>query len=257
LRTGEGGVGEQANHIAGTVFPHRLAILADLDGCLLSGDRALPGAAAFAAAAGSRLWIVSNNSSDTEATLAARLARLGVTAASERIVLAGAQTLRRLARERPGVATALFAAPPLTALAAALGLSLSPERPEVVVLGRDPAFDLAALTRLIGHVHGGADLVATNLDGGHPGPDGAPAPETGALLAAVRAALPGVEAASLGKPAPDLLRIALDRAGVSPQVAVFVGDNVETDGRAAAALGIDFVRVDPAQGLAPLMAEPA
>jgi pyridoxal phosphatase len=236
-------------------FADRRVILADLDGCLISGDRALPGAADFAAAAGARLWIVSNNSSDTEASLAARLAGLGIEAAPERMALAGAETLRRLAEERPGARIALHAAAPLRALAASLGLDAAAAEPEIVVLARDPGFDFSALTRLLGQLHRGAALIATNLDGAHPGPDGAPAPETGALVAAIRAAAPLVRPTSLGKPATDLLRIALDRAGAAPEDAVFIGDNEETDGRAAAALGIAFRRVDPALGPGALMAE--
>ncbi len=251
------GAGRRAAAGGEVLFPRSRAILADLDGCLVSGDRALPGAAAFAAAAGARLWIVSNNSTDTEATLAARLARMGVAAAPERMALAGVETLRRLARDRPGCAVALFAAAPLAALAETLGLDLRSPAPDVVVLARDPALDLAAMTRLLGHLHRGAALVATNEDGAHPGPDGAPAPETGALLAAIRAARPDTPATSLGKPAPDLAAIALLKAGVASQDAVFVGDNAETDGRAAAALGVPFHRVDPAVGPAALLAEPA
>lgn len=242
---------------AAGLFPGKAAIFADLDGCLVSGAHALPGAVEFAAAAAARLWIVSNNSADTEATLARRLAGLGIMVALERLFLAGAQTLRRLASERPGARVALFAAPPLVALAGTLGLILDAERAEVAVLARDPGFDLAALTRLLGVLHRGAPLIVTNLDGAHPGPDGAPAPETGALLAAVRVARPGTRVRSLGKPAPDLLLFALSRAGAAPGACVFVGDNAATDGRAAAAAGVAFVRVDPALGVAPLMMEAA
>mgnify|MGYP006272111447 CR=1 FL=1 len=229
------------------------AILADLDGCLISGDRALPGAAAFAAAAGARLWIVSNNSTDTEDGLASRLAGLGVEAAPGRMALAGVETLRRIRDERGGCAVALYAAPPIRAFAEALGLRLDAADPEVVVVARDPGLDLGALATLLGQLHRGAALVATNLDGAHPGRDGAPAPETGALVAAIRAAMPEARPVSLGKPAPDLLRIALMRAGVAPSEALFVGDNDETDGRAAAALGVAFRRIDPARGPAALL----
>ncbi|MGF1657935.1 MAG: HAD family hydrolase [Rubrimonas sp.] len=241
----------------GRLFPGAAAILADLDGCLVSGGAALPGAAAFAAAAGPRLWIVSNNSSDSEATLADRLARLDVAVPPERMALAGAQTLRRLAAARPGARVALFAAPPLHGLAEALGLRLDAERADIAILARDPGFDLAALTRLLALLHRGAALIATNTDQAHPGPGGAPAPETGALLAAVRAARPGTRARSLGKPAPDLLRLAIASANAAPEACVFVGDNAATDGRAAAAAGVAFIRVDPASGTAPLLTEAA
>jgi pyridoxal phosphatase len=55
--------------------------------------------------------------------------------------------------------------------------------------------------------------------------------------------VPGIAAACLGKPAPDLLRLALARAGVAPGDAVYLGDTPETDGEAARAAGVPFVRI--------------
>ncbi len=65
------------------------AILCDLDGCLVSGETVLPGAQAFVEGAGARLMVLSNNSTDTGASLSARLARGGLAVAPARIVLAG------------------------------------------------------------------------------------------------------------------------------------------------------------------------
>ena len=59
------------------------ALLCDLDGCLVAGDRLLPGARELAGLAGERLWILSNNSTDTPQSLSARLAGLGLDAAAE------------------------------------------------------------------------------------------------------------------------------------------------------------------------------
>jgi ribonucleotide monophosphatase NagD (HAD superfamily) len=53
-------------------------LLCDLDGCLVAGGRLLPGARDLVAYARDRLVIVSNNSTDTPATLAAKLARLAL-----------------------------------------------------------------------------------------------------------------------------------------------------------------------------------
>jgi ribonucleotide monophosphatase NagD (HAD superfamily) len=55
-------------------------LLCDLDGCLVAGGRLLPGARDLVAYARDRLVIVSNNSTDTPATLAAKLARLNLPA---------------------------------------------------------------------------------------------------------------------------------------------------------------------------------
>lgn len=222
------------------------AILCDLDGCLISGPRVLPGAAAFAAEHGERLWVVSNNSTDTADSLARRLAGLGLPIAPERLVLAGEQTIRHLARQHPGGAVAFYGAEALDSLARELGLLLDKVRPVAAVLARDLRFTLEDLTRLIAQLRGGAALHVTNIDASHPGPDGLPCPETGALLAALDTCLPGIAYTTLGKPEPALLEIALQRAGVSPENAVLVGDNRATDGLAARAAGVAFVHVDGA-----------
>ncbi len=222
-------------------------VLCDLDGCLIAGNRALPGAARLVAACGDRLWIVSNNSTDTADTLAVQLAALGLDIPADRIVLAGEETLRALARSRQSARVALFAADPLLALADDLGLLRTDLDPDVAVLARDPGLTLPRLSRLAALVHKGVPLHLTNPDPSHPGPDGLPVPETGALFAAVAAVVPALAPACLGKPAPDLLRIALGRAGAAPGEAVFLGDTPETDGRAARAAGVPFILVSRPQ----------
>lgn len=219
------------------------AVLCDLDGCLIAGQRVLTGAARLVAACGPRLWVVSNNSTDTAQTLSVRLSHLGMAVAPERIMLAGEETIRALASRHPAARVALYAAPPLRSLAADLGLLIDDQSPEAVVLARDPDLTLMRLSRLVAQVHRGVPLYLTNPDPSHPGPDGTPVPETGALFAAMAASLPGIAPTCLGKPAPDLLRIALARAGVAPGDAVYLGDTPETDGEAARAAGVAFVRI--------------
>ncbi|MBD3764385.1 MAG: HAD hydrolase-like protein [Rhodobacterales bacterium] len=221
----------------------RAAVLADLDGCLISGGTVLPQVPALFDACGERLWVVSNNSTDTAAGLSRRLAAMGLDLAADRILLAGEETLHTLAAAYPGARIALFAAPPLQALAQDLGLVLSPDRAEIAVLARDTGFGFADLARLAALVHRGAALWLTNPDPSHPGPDGVPVPETGALFAALDAMLPRGLPQCLGKPAPDLIRKALARAAVLPGAAVYIGDTPQTDGAAAA--GVEFVQIAP------------
>lgn len=241
------------NEVVASGRAERAAVLCDLDGCLIAGGRALHGAARLVAACGSRLWIVSNNSTDTAASLSRRLAGLGLDVAPDHILLAGEETLRAIARRQPGARIALYAAPPLQALAEDLGLVRDEERPEVALLGRDPGLTLDRLARLAALVHRAVPLFLTNPDPSHPAADGTPVPETGALYAALAAIVPGRAPDCLGKPAPDLLRIALHRAGVAPGDAVCLGDTPETDGEAARAAGVPFIRIArPASAPAPM-----
>src|SRR5262249_58472248 len=81
------------------------SFLCDLDGCLIAGDTVLAGARELLARAGERLWIVSNNSTETPATLAARLERLGLPVRPDRILLAGATPIENFAQPSPRAPT--------------------------------------------------------------------------------------------------------------------------------------------------------
>ncbi len=224
------------------------AVLCDLDGCLISGDRVLPGAVDFVAAHRGRLYIVSNNSTDTAETLHERLRGLGLTIAADRILLAGERAVHWIARTWPGSSVEIFGSAAILDCAGRLGLERADGAPDVVLLTRDTGFTYDSLQRLVAALAQGARLVVANSDATHPGPDGLPVPETGALLAAVRTCLPEIDFDVIGKPAPELLRAALECAGARPDQAVLVGDNPATDGEGAKRLGLDFVHVDPTKG---------
>lgn len=224
------------------------AILCDLDGCLICGDRVLPGVPGFLERFRERLWIVSNNSTDTPAGLSGRLDRLGIAMPAQRIILAGAETLRRLAHADQTASLALYAPPAMASYAREIGLRLVDEAPDIVVLCRDTELTYDRLSLILRQLQGGARLIVSNPDTRHPSAEGLAVPETGALLAAIHAVLPDQPFESLGKPASALFDIALARAGVGAADAVMIGDNDATDGRGARACGIPFIHVDPVQG---------
>ena len=224
------------------------ALLCDLDGCLVAGDRLLPGALELVARAGERLWILSNNSTDTPQTLSERLGRLGLDVASQRIVLAGATAVEQVAADSPGARLALYGSEPIRTLARAAGLQLDAERPDVVLLTRDEKFGYADLNRLLRQVGHGARLVVANGDATHPGADGLPVAETGALLAAVLAGRPDTPYRVIGKPSPILYRAALARIGLEAGAVLAIGDNPATDGEGARRMGLDCALIGAAPG---------
>lgn len=219
-------------------------VLSDLDGCLISGGHVHDGARDFVDRCGERLWIVSNNSSDTAATLSDTLGALGLAVPASRILLAGEQTVLRLAGDPRRKAAVVYCDRPLRELTGSLGIGCESGMPELVLLGRDRRFNLVHLEVIAAHLVAGAHLWATNLDRSHPAADGRPVPETGTLVAAVLACAGPAPVASICKPATDLIEIALARCGADRARALFVGDNAATDGEAARAAGIAFVRID-------------
>jgi HAD superfamily hydrolase (TIGR01450 family) len=234
------------------------AILCDLDGCLLSGDRVLPGARTLLERAGDRLVILSNNSTDTPASLSARLAHLGLSTPAERIFLAGVGAVDHVAARHPGRRINLFGSRPLLQHALSLGLRPDGRTPETVLLARDVTFSYAKLTQILDNLRGGADLVVANPDLTHPGAQGEPVPETGSVLRWITACLPDPPITLVGKPEPALYSQILTRFALSPGDCLCLGDNPDTDGEGARRMGMAFahVRQDGGrQGIADLLTE--
>ncbi|KEJ97496.1 4-nitrophenyl phosphatase [Pseudosulfitobacter pseudonitzschiae] len=218
-------------------------VLCDLDGCLIAQGRPFAETAEFVAACGDRLWIVSNASDSTARAMSRQLAGFGIAVPAARILLAGETMLEHLAHVEGIRRARVFASAALIARAVELGIDPAADAPQAVLLCRDAGVTVETMGPILTQVGQGAPLWVSNEDLSHPGHDTQPVAETGALLAALRAIQPELEWRSLGKPDPMMLTMALTRSGVSAQDAVFVGDNVLTDGAAAAALNMPFVHI--------------
>jgi 4-nitrophenyl phosphatase len=216
-------------------------LLVDLDGTLIRTDEVVVGARQFLQRNHDRLIILSNNSTDTETGLSLRLERLALPVAPSRIVLAGVEMVRAAARRWPGARTMMIASPALVELADAQGLSITDVKPELVLLGLCDGFSYRDLARAANAIRAGARFVIANPDLTHPGPEGAVVPETGSLAAAITACSGARPSLVFGKPEPDLFVAALDRLGITPETALMIGDNPETDGLGASRLGIASV----------------
>ncbi|MFE0555880.1 HAD-IIA family hydrolase [Paenibacillus sp. NPDC058910] len=207
----------------------------DLDGSIHFGDAVAPGAREVVArlrAAGKRVAYVTNNSRHSAAEIAAKLRGLGLAAEAEDVV-AATEGVGRYARERYGALRVKAAgSDALRAALAAAGhevVGIDDEAcPEAVVVGLDRAFAYAKLARLVRDIERGAKLIAANADRSHPGSGGSSVPETGALVAAIEAAV-GARAEFAGKPEPHLFRYALELGGWQAGNCVMVGDNYGTD----------------------------
>jgi len=219
------------------------AYVIDLDGTLAAGGCLTRGAGELIAATGGAYVVVSNNSSHSPCGVADELAACGLAIPPERIVLAGAVTLTLLASERPGARVMLLGSTAMAEMAVAAGMRLVEDDPDMVVLARDEQFSYDRLLRAANAVRGGAELVATNADPSHPGKDGRIVPETGALLAALKACCGPLTHRTIGKPGPVLFTEALRRLGTAPARTLVIGDNAATDGLGAQRLGMPFLQV--------------
>lgn len=214
--------------------------LIDLDGTLVRGGQALPGAAAFLEALDGRYVIVSNNAEHTPLELSRGLRRMGLGVAPRRIVLAGTTALDGIAQRRPRARMMMLASRSLSLYARDRGLNPVRERPDVVFLGRDRHFSYQRLALAANALRDGAEFVVANPDHVHPGPDGAVVPETGALLAAILACTGPVPHRIVGKPEPALFEAELKLLGLPKRAVMMVGDNPATDGEGARRFGLRY-----------------
>jgi len=98
---------------------------------------------------------------------------------------------------------------------------------KAVVAGLDRELTYDMLKKASLHIQSGVPFIGTNPDPSLPTPEGL-IPGTGTVLAALEAAS-GVKPVIIGKPAPELYRLALKRLNTKPAETLVVGDRLETD----------------------------
>lgn len=224
------------------------ALISDLDGTLIAGNRPQPGLLPFLEMLRRRdvaLTVVTNNTVRTPEQYREKLARLGAIIGPEQVLTAAQATADYLRAELPP-AVPIFVVGEnglRTALSEAgftlLDHSSSPAA--AVVVGGDRTVTHEKLKHAIRHVRAGARFIGTNPDLLVPVEDGL-APEAGVLLAAIAAGA-GVSPAIIGKPERPLLDLALRRMGCAPAAAAILGDRLETDILAGQRLGLTTILI--------------
>lgn len=208
--------------------------LIDLDGVVYVGDELVPGAGEAIAelrARGKPVLFLTNDPRGSRKEYAAKLSRLGVSASERDVLTAGAATAELVAaREGAGARAYVIGSATLKGEMRRAGLIVVDGEDAtdvgVVVVGGHDAFDFSELTIASQAVRRGAAFYATGRDATFPMPDG-PWPATGAVLAAVETAA-GREAHVVGKPEPDMFRVARDLLGDVAAILV-VGDRLDSD----------------------------
>ncbi len=234
-------------HIQKTAIPTGLdnitGLILDMDGVLYRGGTAVPGAPqAFAAlrAAGIEIVALTNNARASAEDYSAKLARLGIHLAAERIVTAGQATARYLAAQSTAPSVFIAGSAALRHELLLQG-AVESDEPEYVVAGIDLDMPLSTLAAAVGHLHRGAKLIATNPDPMLPGGRGME-PEAGAVVAFLQAAS-GQTAYIVGKPNREIFALALAQLGIPPAEVAVIGDTAETDIAGATAAGLRSIQV--------------
>jgi glycerol 3-phosphatase-2 len=207
-------------------------VLADLDGVVYTGPRAIDGATdalGKLVGEGKRLAYVTNNASRSCAEVAAHLRELGAPATADQVFGSALAAAELLAGEvAAGAAVLVVGSQILADSVRAQGLVVVPawdDQPDAVIQGFSPALGWKDLASAAYAITAGAIWVATNMDMTLPQERGL-APGNGTLVAAVAAAT-GKWPLVAGKPEAALFETAARHSGV--EHALVVGDRLDTD----------------------------
>lgn len=224
------------------------ALISDLDGTLVAGDRPQPGLLPFLALLRRRaiaLTVVTNNTVRTPEQYRTRLAALGAALDADQIVTAAQAAAEYLRGElAPGAALFVVGESGLRGALREAGFTLlddSASPAAAVVVGGDRTVTHEKLKHAIRHVRAGARFIGTNPDVLVPVEDGL-APEAGVLLAAIAAGA-GASPTIIGKPERALLDLAMRRMGSTPATTAILGDRLDTDILAGRRLGLTTIFV--------------
>lgn len=225
--------------------PRAKSYLIDMDGVLVAGRVALPGAREFLARLeqrGRKHLLLTNNPIYTPGDLSYRLTKIGLPIAPEHIFTSAMATARFLESQRgPGGTCFVIGESGLSEALHQAGFIITDHEPEYVVLGETHAYNLDQITRAIRFLAAGAKFIATNPDVSGP-TEGGIAPANGAMAALMETAS-GVKPFFVGKPNPLMMRTALNYLGVHSEDTVMIGDNMETDIIGGVQAGLETVLV--------------
>ena len=221
--------------------------LFDLDGVFYKGKETrvkIGGTVAVEALRAQRrkLFVLTNNSTDTAETVHQRLLDFQIPGKKEE-VLTSAQTTAQYIRERHGrVAYFLVGEAGLDSEMKREGhRRVEGEGADCVVIGLDRGVTYDVLDQAARLARGGAEIVATHDSALFMYKTG-PAMAAGPLVRAVEYAS-GKRATVVGKPSPLMFRMALKKAGCKKGEAVMIGDQLDTDITGALRAGIDPILV--------------
>jgi HAD superfamily hydrolase (TIGR01450 family) len=215
-------------------------VLFDLDGTLLVGKHAIPGAPAAVEAlraAGVGVGFVTNDPVHSRDEQVRRLTAEGFHCSADEFVTAG-RAAAMLAFDELGAAAVIALGSQAfrdECVLAGLTLVPGPDGAAAVLLGgsRDITFaDLTTATRAV--LMHGARVYASSADATFPAPGG-PVPGAGAFVAALHYAT-GVRGKTAGKPSPAMFEEA--RSALGPGRYLVVGDRLDSDIAGGAAAGM-------------------
>lgn len=218
----------------------------DLDGTTYKGTKQIPAAARFIGRlqdSGKDILFVTNNSTRTPQFVAANLRDnhgINVTAANVyTTALATADYLDQVAGDRRRIY--VVGESGLRAALQQRHFVFTDQHPDYVVVGLDSQVTYAKLETAVLLIRAGATFIGTNADSNLPNEKGM-VPGAGSLIKLVEYATQQ-RPVMIGKPEATIMNMALKKAHLKREQVIMVGDNYNTDIRAAINAGMDSLLV--------------
>lgn len=218
----------------------------DLDGTTYKGKKRIPAAARFIKrlqAANKTVLFVTNNSTRTPEFVAANLRNNhGINVTADNVYTTALATADYLDKNA-GKCRKIYVVGE-SGLKTALQdrhFILTDNAPDYVVVGLDSHVTYEKLEKAVLLIRAGATFVGTNADSNLPNEKGM-VPGAGSLVKLVEYATQQTPL-MIGKPEAIIMQMALQKAHLSKEEVVMVGDNYQTDIKAAINVGMDSLLV--------------
>lgn len=215
------------------------ALILDMDGVLWRGDQPigdLPKVFGLIRNRSLKFTLATNNATLSVDQFVEKVARFGVVIQSSQVINSPEATVYYLKELFPdGGAVYIVGEQGLRDTLAKAGFQHGEENVQAVVAAMDRNLSYEKLAKATLLIRAGARFIGTNPDRTYPTPHGL-VPGAGAILAVLQAAT-DVEPLIIGKPQPEMYRMAMERMDVLPEETLVVGDRLETDIIGAQQLG--------------------
>ncbi len=216
----------------------------DMDGTVYLGDRPIDGAADFVQRlkeANIPFAFITNNSSNTRNFYYQRLKKLGFSVTEDSVITSAVAAAEFIKTRRNNSEVYVLASPEVEEELISLGIRVTDENPDIVLLTFDRTMTYAKLNNAYRMILNGAEFIATHPDMLCPTEEGYDV-DIGPFISMLTS-LTGKEAEVIGKPKPLMLEMASAFLNIDPSKAVMIGDRLYTDIKMAEDAGIRSVLV--------------
>ena len=225
-------------------MPSKKSYLIDMDGVLVEGKNAIPGAVEFIQRlidGGHKYLILTNNSRYPPTDLQHRLQSTGFQIEAKHIYSSAMAAATFVHTQKPGGSAYVVGDTGLYQALVDVGYNLTDYNPDYVILGETESYSYDKIIHSIRLISQGALFIATNPD-----PSGLTehglTPACGAVAALIEKAT-GYSPYFVGKPNPLIMRSALRYLDEHSENAIMVGDRMDTDVKIGLESGLDTILV--------------